>query len=84
MYSSLMPDVKFGQDLTVPFYTIAVSWRVHILSCVMFACLEECRSNCEAGDYCGNKRLQRKQWKQMEDGIMISQPSNHQRAVTSK
>ncbi|MGK3743948.1 MAG: hypothetical protein ACI90V_010807, partial [Bacillariaceae sp.] len=36
------------------------------LSCVMFACLEECRSNCEAGDYCGNKRLQRKQWKQME------------------
>ena len=36
------------------------------MSCVMHACLEECRSNCEAGDYCGNKRIQRKQWKQME------------------
>jgi serine/threonine protein kinase len=36
------------------------------LSCVLFACLEECRSNCMAGDRCGNKRIQRKQWKQLE------------------
>jgi len=36
------------------------------LSCVLFACLEECRSNCEAGEFCGNKRIQRKQWKKME------------------
>jgi serine/threonine protein kinase len=36
------------------------------LSCVLFACLEECRSNCEAGDFCGNKRIQRKQWKKLE------------------
>ena len=36
------------------------------LSCVLFACLEECRSNCPAGECCGNKRIQRKQWKQLE------------------
>jgi len=36
------------------------------LSCVLFACSEECRSNCEAGEFCGNKRIQRKQWKQLE------------------
>jgi len=36
------------------------------LSCVLFACLEECRSNCEAGDFCANKRIQRKQWKKLE------------------
>eukprot|EP00980_Cylindrotheca_fusiformis_P013148 scaffold3315_cov98-Cylindrotheca_fusiformis.AAC.2 len=34
------------------------------LSCVLFACQEECRSNCKAGPYCGNKRIQKKQWKQ--------------------
>eukprot|EP00536_Pseudo-nitzschia_multiseries_P013693 jgi/Psemu1/298517/fgenesh1_pm.602_\ len=36
------------------------------LSCVLHACLEECRSNCEAGEYCSNKRLQRKLWKKLE------------------
>ena len=36
------------------------------LSCVLFACQEECRSNCPAGEYCGNKRIQRRQWKQVE------------------
>ncbi|CAB9501744.1 36 and H4 lysine-20 specific [Seminavis robusta] len=35
-------------------------------SCILFACQEECRSNCEAGQYCGNKRIQRKEWKQIE------------------
>lgn len=36
------------------------------LSCVLFACQEECRSNCWAGDQCGNRRIQRKQWKQLQ------------------
>lgn len=36
------------------------------LSCVLFACQEECRSNCEAGEACGNKRIQRKQWKRLQ------------------
>lgn len=35
-------------------------------SCVLFACFEECRSNCSAGEYCGNKRIQRRQWKQLD------------------
>jgi serine/threonine protein kinase len=35
-------------------------------SCILFACQEECRSNCEAGPLCGNKRIQRRQWKQVE------------------
>jgi hypothetical protein len=36
------------------------------LSCVLFACQEECRSNCEAGDQCANKRIQKRQWKELE------------------
>jgi serine/threonine protein kinase len=36
------------------------------LHCVLFACQEECRSNCEAGEQCGNKRIQRRQWKRLE------------------
>lgn len=32
-------------------------------TCVLFACQEECRGNCEAGDLCGNKRVTKKQWK---------------------
>ena len=36
------------------------------LSCVLFACQEECRSNCYAGEFCGNKRIQRRQWKSFE------------------
>lgn len=36
------------------------------LSCVLYACQEECRSNCTAGEFCDNKRIQRKQWKQLE------------------
>lgn len=36
------------------------------MSCVLFACQEECRSNCEAGDLCGNKRIQRKEWKKLQ------------------
>mmetsp|Transcript_36663 Transcript_36663/g.88849 ORF Transcript_36663/g.88849 Transcript_36663/m.88849 type:complete len:1800 (-) Transcript_36663:303-5702(-) len=36
------------------------------LSCILHACLEECRSNCPAGDSCGNKRIQRREWKKFE------------------
>jgi Protein kinase domain/SET domain len=36
------------------------------LSCVLFACQEECRSSCTAGPQCGNKRIQRRQWKHVE------------------
>ncbi len=36
------------------------------LSCVLFACQEECRSSCMAGEQCGNKRIQRREWKQLE------------------
>lgn len=35
-------------------------------TCVLFACQEECRSNCEAGDLCGNKRITKKQWKKVQ------------------
>lgn len=36
------------------------------MSCVLFACLEECRNNCEAGHLCRNKRLTRKEWKEVQ------------------
>jgi len=32
-------------------------------TCVLFACQEECRGNCEAGELCGNKRITKKQWR---------------------
>jgi histone-lysine N-methyltransferase SETD2 len=35
-------------------------------TCVLFACQEECRGNCEAGDLCGNKRITKKQWKKVQ------------------
>ncbi len=35
-------------------------------SCILFACQMECRSNCEAGDLCGNKRITKKMWKKVE------------------
>lgn len=31
-------------------------------SCINYAMREECRSNCEAADFCGNKRLQNKEF----------------------
>jgi len=36
------------------------------MSCVLFACQEECRGNCEAGDLCGNKRITKKLWRNVE------------------
>jgi len=36
------------------------------LSCILFACQIECRSNCPAGELCGNRRIARKQWKKVE------------------
>ena len=35
-------------------------------TCVLFACMEECRSNCEAGHLCGNKRITKKLWKNLQ------------------
>lgn len=35
-------------------------------SCVNFACQEECRSNCPAGAHCGNRRIQRRQFKKVQ------------------
>ena len=35
-------------------------------TCVLFACQEECRGNCEAGELCGNKRITKKQWKDLQ------------------
>jgi serine/threonine protein kinase len=35
-------------------------------TCVLFACQEECRANCEAGDLCGNKRITKKLWKDLQ------------------
>lgn len=35
-------------------------------SCILFACQEECRSNCEAGRFCGNKRITRREYKDVE------------------
>ena len=36
------------------------------MGCLFFACQEECRKNCDAGEYCGNRRIQKKKWKKLE------------------
>jgi serine/threonine protein kinase len=35
-------------------------------SCILYACREECRSNCLAASLCGNKRMQRKEFCDVE------------------
>jgi len=35
-------------------------------TCVLFACQEECHSNCEAGELCRNKRITLKKWKNVQ------------------
>jgi serine/threonine protein kinase len=35
-------------------------------SCILYACREECRSNCLTGPLCGNKRIQRKEFCDLE------------------
>jgi len=35
-------------------------------SCLVFACQEECRANCPAGQYCGNKRIQNREFCEVE------------------
>ncbi|KAL7518432.1 hypothetical protein ACHAWX_003254, partial [Stephanocyclus meneghinianus] len=35
-------------------------------SCALYACQEECPANCPAGPLCGNKRIQRKEWKKLQ------------------
>lgn len=34
-------------------------------TCALFACQEECGNSCPAGPLCGNKRIQRKEWKKL-------------------
>jgi len=51
--------------------------------CVLYACQEECRSNCSAGVLCKNRRITDKQWKRVQvfdaglkgRGLMISEPA---------
>eukprot|EP00970_Alexandrium_tamarense_P002889 scaffold417_cov184-Alexandrium_tamarense.AAC.18 len=35
-------------------------------TCALFACQEECGNNCAAGPLCGNKRIQRREWKKLQ------------------
>lgn len=35
-------------------------------TCVLFACQEECPSSCETGRLCGNRRITRKKWKELQ------------------
>lgn len=48
-------------------------------SCVLFACMEECRSNCKAGDLCGNKRISKKQWRKLQ---VVKAESNRKGVIT--
>ncbi|KAL9184360.1 hypothetical protein ACHAXT_002446 [Thalassiosira profunda] len=41
-------------------------------NCALFACQEECPSNCPAGPLCGNKRIQKKQWKPFERYVGVA------------
>lgn len=50
-------------------------------SCALFACQEECGTNCPAGPLCGNKRITKKEWKPLSvfdaglkgRGLMVQQ-----------
>jgi serine/threonine protein kinase len=60
------------------------------MSCVLFACQEECRNNCEAGHLCRNKRLTHKEWKQVQvfdagvkgKGLRMLQPAKKGDLIT--
>lgn len=53
-------------------------------SCALFACQEECPNNCAAGPLCGNKRIQRREWKRLSvfdaglkgRGLMVQEHCN--------
>ncbi|KAL7506486.1 hypothetical protein ACHAXN_004987 [Cyclotella atomus] len=53
-------------------------------SCALFACQEECPKECPAGPLCQNKRIQRKEWKQLQvfdaglkgRGLMLAENAN--------
>lgn len=47
--------------------------------CVLFACMEECRSDCKAGDLCGNQRITKKQWKKLQ---VFKAESNRKGVIT--
>jgi serine/threonine protein kinase len=51
-------------------------------TCALYACQEECGTNCPGGPLCGNKRIQRKEWKKLRvfdaglkgRGLMVQEP----------
>ena len=51
-------------------------------TCALYACQEECGNNCPGGPLCGNKRIQRKEWKKLSvfdaglkgRGLMVQEP----------
>ena len=51
-------------------------------TCALYACQEECGANCPCGPLCGNKRIQRKEWKRLTvfdaglkgRGLMVQEP----------
>jgi histone-lysine N-methyltransferase SETD2 len=51
-------------------------------TCALYACQEECGNNCPGGPLCGNKRIQRKEWKKLcvfdaglkGRGLMVQEP----------
>jgi histone-lysine N-methyltransferase SETD2 len=51
-------------------------------TCALYACQEECGTNCPGGPLCGNKRIQRKEWKKLcvfdaglkGRGLMVQEP----------
>ena len=55
-----------GEDLCGCFPPATTGFACVDESCVLYACREECRSNCLAGSLCGNKRIQRKEFCDVE------------------
>ncbi|KAK1737248.1 SET domain-containing protein [Skeletonema marinoi] len=51
-------------------------------TCALYACQEECGTSCPGGPLCGNKRIQRKEWKRLSvfdaglkgRGLMVQEP----------
>ena len=51
-------------------------------TCALYACQEECGTSCPGGPLCGNKRIQRKDWKRLSvfdaglkgRGLMVQEP----------
>ena len=60
------------------------------MSCIIFACLEECCNNCEVGHLCQNKCLTCKEWKKVQvfdasvkgKGLCMLQPIKEGELIT--